>query len=201
MRIFVKTKAGNTVIILHVEPEDTIHSVKRKITDEVGIPVHRQRITFEDETLLKTKHLPKDTFEFVKKNISVKSTGVVNAEKTLQDEHTLEDYNIQRESILWLYLIPINLIPVLASVSCENMPIVVQTLTGKTITLRVVPQDPIDSVKKKLFEKEGIPVEHQCLFYADKKLKDRNTLEDYNVQRGSLLRLVSKGNSRGKLHL
>ena len=75
MPIFVKTGTGNTVIALDVEPDDTTEIVKRKITDEVGIPVDRQRLTFEDG---------------------------VYAGKILKDEHTLKDYNIQGKATLYL---------------------------------------------------------------------------------------------------
>ena len=51
MRIFIKTSSENTVITLYVEPDDTILLVKRKITDEVGIPVDQQQLTFLGDIL------------------------------------------------------------------------------------------------------------------------------------------------------
>lgn len=79
MPIFVETGTGNTVITLDVEPDDTTEIVKRKITDELGIPVDRQWLTFEDG---------------------------VYAWKTLKDEHTLKDYNVQGKATLYLNSIP-----------------------------------------------------------------------------------------------
>ena len=297
MRIFVKTETGKTIITLEVDPEHAIQNVKRKIADEVGIPVDQQWLTFEDETLedddgdsplenakkiipdestqavsakmtrpfvepetsiknvktyiqdkdeisldqhhliltdeelidgctLKyykiqagsTLHLslilrgrihvktqtgkmitlevvPETTIENVKKKvfeeegIAVECTHIVYAGKTLEDQRTLGYYNIRRESILHLI-----------STSRDTvMPIHLQTLAGKTITLHVTPQDTINDVKKEVFLNERIMVESQSLFYAGEKLKDRKTLKDYNITRSSVLNLILKKSPEGKL--
>ena len=214
------------MITLSIFPDDSILNVKRKIIDEVGIPVDQQRLTFEGEILedncslsdyiilkdstlqlipitcggcmqiqletltgnLTLKVVPEDTIENVKKKIEkekgtpVECQHMISADKELKDWRTLKDYNIQRESTLVLIRDPLG-----------NMPIIIKTLAGKTITLNVKPVASIKDIKVEIKERKGIPVHKQRLHFSGQELKDDSILRDYKIQKESTLYLRLRG--------
>ena len=70
------------------------------------------------------------------------------------------------------------------------MNIFVKISDNKVITLDVNAFDKVDVVKNKIKEKEGNFVNHSCLIFAGKELENDRTLNDYTVEKESILYLA-----------
>ena len=69
------------------------------------------------------------------------------------------------------------------------MQIFVRTPSGKTITLAVDGSDSVESAKRKIAVKEGVPVYCQSLVYNGREMSDEQRLGDYGVVQASTLHL------------
>ncbi|KAF9609638.1 hypothetical protein IFM89_017777 [Coptis chinensis] len=98
----------------------------------------------------------------------------------LDDMNMLADYEIQNEAKLHLMFIPFY---------CGKV-IHVRILNGKTIRVEVSGYDTIENVKKKIQEKEDIPIHKMVLIFSRKKLEDGFTLEKYDIKDESILLLM-----------
>ena len=65
-----------------------------------------------------------------------------------------------------------------------------ETLTGKTIPLKVDSDERIENVKVMILDKEGIPLDQQHLIFMTTQLDDRCRLSKYNISENSTLQLL-----------
>ena len=65
-----------------------------------------------------------------------------------------------------------------------------KTLAGKSVVLTVQPTDTIESIKKQLEVKEGLPADEQTLIFCGKKLENERLVNEYNLEKEGTIHVV-----------
>ena len=126
----------------------------------------------------------------------------------LDDSKKLRKCNLQNGAILNLDVVAPITSTINSSTPVTTAPakprgllLFVKTLTGKTITVNILAKDTVADLKQKINEKEGIPINQQCLIAAGKQLADTDDINTIGVQNHSVLHLVLRVPSRVPLSL
>ena len=163
-----------------IKDGDSLRLVPRHPTDTVHVKTAAGKIiTLQVD--------PTDTIENVKSQIQVKEMIPLDQQKLvacnrkqLDDSLTLSDYNIKHGATLHLVHCPRG-----------GSELYIRTLSGKTISLEVLPTDTVADLKEMIKNKERISPDEQTLFYAGQKLEDMSTLSSCNIPMESMLHLVA----------
>lgn len=70
------------------------------------------------------------------------------------------------------------------------MQIFVKTPSERIISISVDKTETVESLKKKIAEKEQITCEEQRLLFSGKQLVNTKTVEEYNIQKDSTVNLM-----------
>ena len=221
MHIFLTMMMTGKTIILKVEPETSIKDAKNTIQEKEGIPPDQQRLIhggkdLEDGRTLRDYNIQNEstlgliirrlrpgmhiyvdmmtwrriTFEAEpetsivaakliiqdKEGIPPDQQRLVYADKELEDGRTLKEYNIIKGSTLFLHV---------------SMTISVIMPTGEKTSLHVLPSDSVESIKQKIFDQKGIPLNQQRLTFHGKEIENGCTLSDSNIQKESTMHLIT----------
>ena len=154
------------------------YSIRNKSVIDLVVGIEVYVVTSLPQKRMALELKSNDTIGSVKDKIRVKTKISPNKQvllfngKQLDDVHSLNYYNIENKSTLYLYV---------------TVEIIVRMSTGKDLKLNLFESNTIKNVKERIQLSEDIPCDMQCLFFLSRLLKDGSKLSDYGIQNGCLL--------------
>ena len=151
------------------------------------------KVIMDSKLLLKDQFNSTDTIQNIKQKIQDSQQIRLDQpllffdNKVLQDDKTLEYYNIKSNSELTLkQKIPEKFVYMPAN----NVTIKI-IRSGETFRIQVNPTNTIENIKQKIHNVISVlPPDRQRLVFEGKILEDSKTLQDYNVGNGYILNLI-----------
>lgn len=98
----------------------------------------------------------------------------------LEDEKTLQYYKIQQEYTIQLSIKPLNN-------QTEKNNLMQIKITPSEMSIKVKPTDKIEDIKLQIYDESYIPPYQQRLYFNGINLENDKTLQDYSIQRDSIL--------------
>ena len=182
----IQLEDGHTLCEYNVQNGNELHlSFRLRKVMQIFVKILNtgKTITIEVET--------SDTIENLKYRIQDK-TGIPPDQQRLlftgellENTHTILYYNIQHDFTIQLVCTGNSM------VKLSQMLIIVTALTGLNITLEVKQSSTIEHLKFMIQDKEGILPDQQMLLFDGAPLENKHTLNDYHIQNGSIVTLVS----------
>ena len=141
---------------------------------------------------------PSDTIKMVKRKIQDKEgvppsqQHLIFKRQELKDRQTLDEYKVTNKSSVHLRL----------GDELDRILINVEFPTGRKIFINVSPKDDFASVRKMIYDREGIPVDQQRLSFAGKEVVDDHLpLSEYHNEIELSLQLDVKQKYEFFLHV
>jgi ubiquitin-like protein Nedd8 len=231
--VVVNTMDGKQIKVM-IDPTATMDQIKHELEPECDLPVSNQRLYLEGSELDDTKksaeeygiksgsvldlepktmavtvcapdgktHVininPSDTTMDIKEKIAAK-TGLTAPQqvlklngKELPNGKMAKDMGVRDGSTL--------------TVDIFTVPVIVNTMDGKQIKVKVDPTQPIFDIKSKLELESGLPAKNQRLFLNGAELEDGKVASQYGIQGGTVLDMepkamqISVKSPDGRLH-
>jgi len=181
----VRGEMNSHLVDYHFSTSQT--NVLRVILPEEKFPV---KLHYKGKTTIIHAARPSDIEELAKeafgiKNKEISLTRFPEPSRVTRFDRFAEPYTLATNNQF-----SVNIVKPGEERQFGTMQLYVKTLTGKTITLDVEPNDTVKILKAKVQDKEGIPPEQQRIIWGGVQLEEDKTLNSYKIQKESVLHLV-----------